>query len=106
MSGPPTYGLHSAIANVVEPLIQVQRPDNATLHRHVRGLVEPGDLDDAVLLRVAVAVLGHCDLHPETAHLLEAGGWTVGLAIPEIDEKLELGIRAVAKCSHVRSPGW
>jgi hypothetical protein len=45
-----------AISNLVERLVQIQRADNAALHRHVRCLVEPRDLDNVVLLRVAVAV--------------------------------------------------
>jgi hypothetical protein len=56
--------------------------------------MEPRDLDNIILLRVAVSVLHHRDLHAEAVHFLETGGGTVGIAIAEIDEEIELRVCA------------
>ncbi len=43
-------GVLIAVANVVEPLVQIERTNYPALHRDVSGFVEPGNLANAVFL--------------------------------------------------------
>jgi hypothetical protein len=70
----------------------------------IGGLVEAGDLADAVLLLVAVAVLGGRHLHADAANLLEAGVGAIGLAVAEVHEEVELDVRAIAHDCHGKAP--
>src|SRR3989442_8483085 len=89
-----------AVPDLVQPVVEVERPDHAALQRHVGRLVEPRDLADGVLLLVAVAVLGDGDLHPDVRALLEARARAVGGAVAEVDEEVELRVGAVALDCH------
>src|SRR5712664_2519422 len=42
-------GLLVAVANLVQPLVKIERADNTALHRHVSGFVQPVDLHHAIL---------------------------------------------------------
>ena len=66
--------------------------------------LETGQLARLVLLLVAVAVLDDVHAHADGAALLEAGLGPVGVAGPEVDEEVELGVGAVAKHGHVSLP--
>ena len=81
-----------AIANLVEPLIKVERADYAPLERDIRCLVHAGDLSHAVFLFVAIAVFSHRYVHAKTAAFLEAGFGTLGVTDAQIDQEVELHI--------------
>ena len=48
-------GVLIAVANLVQPLIQVQRADHAAFERHVGGFVQTCDFADTVFFFVALA---------------------------------------------------
>ncbi len=89
-----------AVADFVEPLVEIQPADHAALQRHVGGFVEARDFSDAVLLFVAVAIFGDGDFHADVADFLEARLRAVGVAIAEIDEEVELHVGSFALDCH------
>ena len=63
--------------------------------------LQTGELARAVLLVVAVPVFDDVDARGDRAALLETGLRPIGLARTEIDKKVKLPVRAIAKNGHV-----
>src|SRR5262249_34267834 len=92
------------VADLVDPVVELRRADDAALHRDVGERREPRDLADAVLLLVAVAVLRLDDGHLDGAALLEAGVRPLGHAVAQVDEEVELPVRAIPEHGHLTLP--
>jgi hypothetical protein len=89
-----------AIADLVEPPVEVDRADDPALERDVGDLLQAGELADRVLLVVAVAILGDRDLELDRRALAEPGLDPLGVARPEVDDEVELVVRAVSETGH------
>jgi hypothetical protein len=94
-----------AVADLVEPLVEVERADDAALQRHVVHAREAGQLADVVLLLVAVPVLDHVDAQADLAALPEPGSRPVRDAGAEVDEKVELRVWTLTEDGHLRLLG-
>ena len=89
------------VADLVEPLVEVQFADEAPLQGDVGHFVHAVDLAWGVVLFVAVAILGHGDLHAEPGDFRKAGLGAVGTAA-DIDEVIEQAVGPLSRGSHNR----
>src|SRR5260370_18771479 len=78
-------GILVAVADIVQPLVKVQRPDDAPIHGDVGRLVQAGDLPDAVFSFITIAVFGHGHFHADIAALLKAGLGSFRIAGANVD---------------------
>ena len=95
-----TRGVLIAVADVIEPLIQIERTEHTTLQGDIGGFVQTRDFSHAVFGFVAIAVFGNRDLHADTTDLLKTCRRTAGLSIAKVHQKVKLHIGFFAQHSH------